>query len=732
MKKLLWLLCVMASFAPAAVTVRTVRVAGGDYPATLPGLQSAVDYCRTLNSTEPCIVDVQAGQVITGAACHLILDPQPNAQKVIEVRSSRIAEIPVGRRVSLADVAAGLTVTIQNDCGTYPAFGTGAVHIRPELTGSLGSRPAGYYVLRGLDMYFSGNTRNALGALAIGIDVDGATKARAAWQLPFGIVVDRCLMRGQPSASWVLAANTHANQHGVLANGRDILIRDSWIADNNMDGPKVGASSSESHGLQLDNGTMLRVHNSHLDGSITALHGGAWTWIPGLVPTRIEYMGNFLTRDPVTWHWQDFNGADTLDTSLPCRTGSYWQEMYVPNRAYKCVAGSWALTLEVRNNRAWTKNGWEVKNGIGVEFEGNVVRDIPNTGDQSQFGFGLLLNNVDSQDGAFHAVPAWIRARRNRLVSVGQGPTTSWGNVLESYQRIHNVEFSDLLIENMTAPPVSPQQTNGFGDRFIVGGGWQLQISGLSEGLQFRNITALYANTFNGGGMRVQDDGALTIRDAMLTDNILSWATAGQSPLNTFTESCAAFAPLLQGAVGWSNLGYIDTNGRGQVTFDARYGGVACPPQTTRAATFADVRFVNYTAEDGDYRLCTAPGVPAPSCAAASMWATAARNGGPLGADAEQVAYATSGAQAGTYDYAYAEFQLRTVSASAIRYTSYSTAACTGAIVPQAGGPPVAAWNDGGGIDRDRAYLPAALASGVYDVTVTCEHRRKTELLRVL
>ncbi|MBL8216553.1 MAG: hypothetical protein JNK87_37890 [Bryobacterales bacterium] len=713
------LLFALAFQLPAAVTVRTVRSSGGDYPATLAGLQGAVDYCRTLNATDPCVVEVEAGAVITGPACNLVLNAQTAATKLIVIRSSRLSELPDGVRVTQAD--APKLAKIVTSCAQSP----GVVIVPPEVTGVLGTNVASHYMLQGLELHYAAEGRNAGGAINIGLNTDGSTKARAHWQAPHTITVDRCWTHGNETETWITANSTHANQMGVRADGRNLTIKNSRLSDNNMD--SVDHGQGESKGLGTSNGPgPLYVYNNYIDGAIGSLMGGEWTWIPGLVLTGSWWWGNEYSRNPYAWHWLDWDTTDSLNAAEPCITGSFFEQKAAPLNKWKCVGGSWQPTTENRINRGWTKNAWECKNCRLAVAEGNYIHDIPSVGDQSQFGFAFLVNNVDAQDGAYFARPENISIRFNRAVRTGQGPTVAWLGDTKSYKRNNNVTVENNLIVAFGGARVSPTQ----GGIYTSGGGWQAQVSGFDQNLRIARNTFLYDRTFGGGGIRLAE-GPPVATNVYLQDNILSWGVIGQSPLDNINESCAAFRTVMLGAVYWNYFGLIDTNGRGQAAFNTVYGNSACPPNKSRVATFADVKFVNYNnTETGDYRLCTGPGVPHASCTGASPWATASSTGGPLGADAQQVMYASGGAETGTPDYKFLEFQIRRADKNEVRYTAYDDQACSGTITGISG-PPAYSWNDSGG-NRERSITPGTLQPGSYTAKVTCAGGRwREEQLRV-
>lgn len=704
----------------AAVTVRTVKTSGGDYPATTAGLQSAVDYCRTLASAHPCVVEVEAGVTIAGN--WIALDNQTPTKKLIQIRSSRVGEIPARTRVTTSDTAK--LFRLEQNADLF-----GAIHVRPNTVGGTASDAvASHYLLTGIDAYYNTNGRNAYGLISIGIDTDGITKARQLWQLPHSIVVDKVLAHGQASATWITSASNSANQIGLLANGRNITVRNSRFYDNNMDSADHG--QGESRGLTVDNGTVAYFYNNHVDGAIGSIIGGQTPWIAWMVPTAFHFWGNYYTRDPVLWHWEDFDTSYYLDTTEPCVTGSFWQEKVAPLGKWECIGGVWTVSGVTRTNRAWVKNGFEVKNGRGVLAEGNYIYNIASTFDQSQVGTAVLLNNVDNFfDNNYSARPEYITFNNNRIAQTGQAFTASWNGSANIFVNTNNVTIANNMVENFGGSLVSPTQIDGMGDIRATGGGIQVQSSGIATNLIIRNNTFIYQRTFGGIGMAVEGLALNTTPTAnvTITDNLWSWASTGQTPLSYYSLLCSSFIDQIDGgATTWNNQALIDTNSLGAGTYTTYYSAGVCPATNQRIATMADVRFVNYNSgQGGDYTLCTGAGTPDVGCPGASPAATTSSTGGPLGANWTQVNYASSGAEAGTPDYNYLAMKFTRANQGGLAYTAYGATACTGEIRNSNTNSLVDSWTDAGG-DRYRTHTPVALAVGRYTALITCNGRVKS------
>lgn len=719
------ILLLVALSLEGAVTIRTVRSSGGDYPATLAGLQSAVDFCAALNDTDPCIVEIEAGVTITGAACTLWLPAQTNATKPIIIRSSRISELPENVRVTPAD--ASKLARIESSCNPTGSM-FAVVQAEPLAT------PPSHYILQGLNLHYTSATSNQA---LLGIVVIGLT-ATSTWfhkysMAPHNITIDRCWLHGMDTSSWVGTSDTHAVSNGVIASGRAITIKNSTINNLNRDNETHG--SAETKGIAAFNSPGGNIHaNNLIDATIGSLYGGANTWIPAVVPVDLKFFGNEYTRDYWHWHWLENDTVNALDTTKPCFNNSFWQETDTPLRKWKCIGGAWASSSDNRPNRNWSKNGWECKNCRAVQVEGNYIHDIPVTGDQSQFGHAVLINLVDGFDYPMtdHVRNELIDIQFNRVARVGEVFTI--GGLPSGYPVKNNrIRIQHNITEDLQPYQVSPLK----GTEFDRGGGRAFRASQTSFDVSLERNTFISTRpqSYNAWTNAIDTD---PIKDVRIRNNIYAWGEHGHRQLNSGPDSCPLFAVTMTGAVYWSNFALVDNQSKGQVAYDFIYTNPACPVTNQRVATWADVRFVSFAASGGDYRLCTAAGVPHASCVGASPLATAASDGGPLGADAVQVSTMTAGAAAGTYDPGMFEMQIRRADPTQIRYTSWArTGTCSGTIKTEAG-VTVDSWSDGITNARERTRTPVLASNGRYIVRVTCNNAgatasiwRERELLRV-
>jgi len=164
---------------------------------------------------------------------------------------------------------------------------------------------------------------------------------RSTDDVPHHIIVDRCLIRGDPRKG---------SRRGVALNGAHAAVIDSYIADIK----EVGA---DSQAIGAWNGPgPFKIANNYLEGAgENVMFGGADPSIPDLVPSDIEVIGNHMFK-PLTWRKDDPSYAGT----------------------------------------AWTvKNVFELKSARRVRVEGNLLE---HSWVQSQIGFAVVLT-VRNQDG---------------------------------------------------------------------------------------------------------------------------------------------------------------------------------------------------------------------------------------------------------------------------------------------------------------------------------------------
>jgi len=171
--------------------------------------------------------------------------------------------------------------------------------------------------------------------------VEIGSAERSTDDVPHHIIIDRCLIRGDPRKG---------SRRGVALNGAHAAVIDSHIADIK----EVGADSQAIAGW---NGPgPFKIANSYLEGAgENVMFGGGDPSIRDLVPSDIEVLGNHLSK-PLTWRQGD-----------PTYAGTPWT----------------------------VKNIFELKNARRVRVEGNLLE---HSWVHGQIGFAVVLT-VRNQDG---------------------------------------------------------------------------------------------------------------------------------------------------------------------------------------------------------------------------------------------------------------------------------------------------------------------------------------------
>lgn len=240
-------------------------------------------------------------------------------QDWIVIRSASNSLPPEGSRVSLAH-ASEMPGLVTPDG-------------QPVLTAEPG---ASHYRLVGLDLHPDPNLDlNDLVVLGTGLETDLA-------ELPHHLVIDRCLVRGDP---------TVGGKRGVRLNSAHTAILDSYFAD----WKRVGQDSQAIAGWNgpgpfLISGNYLEAAGENL------LFGGADATIPQLIPADIEVCRNHF-RKPLSWKADD-----------PSFGGTQWM----------------------------VKNLFELKVGRRVLLSANLLEQ---SWVQAQSGFAVMIKSVN-QGGA--------------------------------------------------------------------------------------------------------------------------------------------------------------------------------------------------------------------------------------------------------------------------------------------------------------------------------------------
>ena len=296
------------SLAATPVTGKTIRVAaGGDFQAAL-------------NSAEPGDeIVLEAGATYTG---NFVL-PAKNANgKWITVRTSDLAGLPKeGVRVGPEHARAMPKIVDPNSGGA----------IRTALHAS-------YWRLIGLEVTVSPTVKNAWALVRLG---SGEAEQNTLAVVAHHLILDRLYIHGDPAQNCFRC---------VALNSAHSAVIDSHLAEGHAQGFDAQAIGG------WNGPGPFKIVNNYLAGSgENAMFGGADPAIPDLVPSDIEFRGNYCFK-PLSWKIGDATYA-----GIP-----------------------WAV-----------KNLFELKNARRVLIEGNLFE---NNWTHAQNGTAILFT-VRNQDG---------------------------------------------------------------------------------------------------------------------------------------------------------------------------------------------------------------------------------------------------------------------------------------------------------------------------------------------
>ena len=313
-----------------AVTGQTIALeAGGD-------LQAAIDMAAPGDE-----ITLAAGAVFTG---NFSL-PEKAGDGWIVIRSAASEGLPEHVRVTPDDAADMPVLETPSDLAVVRTQGA-AHHYR--FVG-IQFRPAA-----GVDV-------NDLIVLGDG----GATSADA---LAHDVVIDRCIVRGDPAVG---------GKRGIQLNARAVGVVDSWFTD----WKRVGQDTQALLGWNTPG--PFRIVNNQLEGAgENMMFGGADAQIADVIPTDIEICGNTFLK-PLRWKVDD-----------PGYEGTHWS----------------------------IKNLFELKVGRRVLVAGNTFE---HSWTDAQTGFAIVIKSANQDGGQPWAVTEHVNFVYNVIRRANGGMAVS-------------------------------------------------------------------------------------------------------------------------------------------------------------------------------------------------------------------------------------------------------------------------------------------------------------------
>jgi hypothetical protein len=340
MRKLLALLLAFSLHLTAAGQVITVP-ANGDLQTALNGAQpgGTIVLPATATFSKNYILPVKTGEGF------------------ITITSSRCAELPAGRRVTLADAPLMARIETPNAMAAIYAP-PGSHHWRLQCL----------EVTQGAALPADGYSYSLV---HVG---EGAASQKVAADTPHHIEIDRSIVRTRDDRT--------AAQRGVLLNAAHVRVTNSHISGIKWAGVEAQAIAGWN-----GQGPFL-IENNYLEAAgINVLFGGANPASADLIPSDIVIRGNYLFK-PLAWRIGD-----------PAYAGTAWTVknlLEFKNARRVLVEGN---TLE--NSWAMSQTGWAVIVNIGSDSMPNVGDDITMRGNTFRnVANGINLRGMEQRDAA--------------------------------------------------------------------------------------------------------------------------------------------------------------------------------------------------------------------------------------------------------------------------------------------------------------------------------------------
>jgi hypothetical protein len=353
---------------------------------------------RALDGAQPGdVITLEAGAVFRGP----FTLPQKDGDGWIVVRGAGEARLPpAGTRVTAAHAAA------------MPKLGAASGPVVVQA-----ARGAHHYRLVGLDI------QPSPGAFVTSLVELGAANATSEAALPHDVVLERCVLRGDPA---------RGSRRGVALNGVRLAVIDSYLADFK----EVGADSQAIMGW---NGPgPFKIANNYLEAAgENVMFGGGDPAIRDLVPGDIEIRGNHFAK-PLAWRpgapgytgtrWSVKNLFELKNARRVLVEGNVFERVWLADQA------GFAVQLTVRNQDGTAP--WSTIED--VSFVGNIVRHVGS-------GVNVLGSDDPNRSGSMRRV----LIRDNLLVDVS---AARWGGHGRAFQMTdYRAGTSEVVIEHNTA-----------------------------------------------------------------------------------------------------------------------------------------------------------------------------------------------------------------------------------------------------------------------------------------
>lgn len=430
MRTVFWL----ALLIPTAWTtpvVWSVCGAGCNYNNLQTAMNAAAAY-QDGTSCVPAVISIQAGETFTGA----FTIPAKTCKKYVHLRSSRLAELANGVRVTPDDVA------------KMPKIISPAGNTQPTFVTADGSG-TGYWALEGLEITqpdLGSTTKYSLvqiGNMSSNENLEART--------PHHILIDRSYLHGVPLREGPVRC--------LALHSRTTTLSNSYLSEC-----KSGNTDAQGIWMGQSLGPVLIINN-YIEGSTeNFLSGGgnavgnSEMAVRGRAQRDLRFIGNHFRKKP-EWRRTQASGVPTRK----CMVGEYQRDTST-SQWYVCSAtpSTWTAT-GVTPPSFSEKNLFELKDGQGVYVYGNVLEKA---WEAAQPGSAFLFNQSGGYTPNFNIRDVSIIANRIEEVNVG----VAFGNLNylitpAGSTLTRQVRFEHNLFTSVGAPYLNTQPATA---RFLM------------------------------------------------------------------------------------------------------------------------------------------------------------------------------------------------------------------------------------------------------------------------
>ena len=331
-------------------------------------LQAALDAAKYGDT-----IVVQAGVTLTG---NFTL-PQKTGTGEIVIQSSRISELPEGKRVNPSQSALFAKLQTANS--------------DPVLATAPGAH---HYRFQGIEFLTESSSKLVYDMIRLG---GGRKEQKTLDTVPHHLVIDRCYIHG---------FETQDVQRGISLNSAETTISNSYIS--NIHG--VGYDTQAIAGW---NGPgPFHIINNHLEAAgENIMFGGADSAAEALLPANIEIRGNYIYK-PWSWkvghpsyagkHWTVKNNLELKSAKNVVIDGNMMENNWTDGqdgtsvlltvRNQDCKA-SWSTVQQVKFTNNIVFNGQGGMNFLGKDNEAEPAYGKCPAGSTSVRGSDVLVSN---------------------------------------------------------------------------------------------------------------------------------------------------------------------------------------------------------------------------------------------------------------------------------------------------------------------------------------------------